>query len=115
MDDPKQILTAANEAMARGDVEGFLRFCDDEIEWEMVGDVTLSGKSAVREHLTAGPDPTTFTVTDLIAEGEVLVATGEIVATDEAGRRVPSAYCDVWTFRDGLMSALRAFVIPTGR
>jgi len=37
--------------LARGDIEGFLRFCADDTEWTYVGDQTLKAKKAVRRYM----------------------------------------------------------------
>jgi uncharacterized protein (TIGR02246 family) len=108
----KAILEKANEAIARGDNEGFLSFCTDDTKWTYVGGVTLKGKDAVRQYLkTSSEEPPEFTVTQLIAEDEFVTALGDIMMKDEKGKMIRHSYCDVWRFRDGKMAELRAFVI----
>ncbi|TYT25952.1 nuclear transport factor 2 family protein [Luteimonas viscosa] len=108
----KTTLQTANAAIRRGDNEGFLAFCTEDIQWTTVGGETLDGKQAVRQWMRANyTKPPRFTVTDLVAEGELVVAIGEITMGDEAGNEVTSAYSDIWRFRDGRMAELRAFVI----
>jgi len=111
----KSILQQANAAVIAGDNEGFLSFCTEDLVWSTVGGETLLGKQAVREWMrTAYLQPPTFSLHTLIAEGEHVVALGDIAGTGEDGAPVPNAYCDVWRFRDGKMTELRAFVIPVG-
>lgn len=112
----KSVLEAANQAIRSGDIEGFLAYCTDDLEWTIVGDETLKGKGAVRRWMqTAYADPPKFTVADMIAQDDLVVAMGDIAAAGDQGRKTPSAYCDVWRFRDGKMAELRAFVIePAG-
>lgn len=110
----KSILQAANAAIVKGDTEGFLSHCTDDVEWSTVGGETLHGKQAVREWMaTAYAKPPEFTVDQLVAEGDVVIALGSITADDAAGTPVPHAYCDVWRVRDGKLAELRAFVIAT--
>lgn len=110
--DNKSVLKAANEAIREGDIEGFLSFCAQDIEWTTVGKETLRGKPAVRQWMeTAYVDPPEFTVTDLMAENDLVAAIGEIATVDEHGQSIRSPYCDVWRFRDGKMVELRAFVV----
>ena len=108
----KAILVAANAAISAGDHEGFLAFCADDIVWSTVGGETLRGKDAVRawmiEEYTSPPE---FTVQELIADGDLLAALGEIVVEDEAGNRTLNSYCDVWRFKDEKLLELKAFVI----
>lgn len=111
----KTVLRNANAAVSNGDNEGFLSFCADDIIWSTVGGDTLRGKEAVRAWMAREYTvPPRFTVQQLIADGDLVAAIGEIESRDEQGRPVPSAYCDVWRFRDGKMAELRAWVIPTG-
>lgn len=110
----KAALTAANAAITRGDTEGFLAYCAEDITWTTVGEDTLNGKNAVREWMSTGyAEAPSFTVTDLVAERDVVVALGTIESKGDDGQPIQNAYADVWRFRDGLMVELRAFVIPT--
>lgn len=108
----KDILRQANAAVVKGDHEGFLSHCTEDVEWEFVGDQTLKGKEAVRQYMKAAYiEPPRFRVDHLIAEGDFVTALGDIEMKDETGRLVRSAYCDVWRVRDGKLAELRAFVI----
>lgn len=110
----KAVLRQANAAVAAGDNEGFLSFCADDIVWSTVGGETLRGKEAVRAWMVKGyAEPPKFTVRDLVAEGDTVVAIGEIESKDDEGKPVQNAYCDIWRFWDGKMVELRAFVIET--
>ena len=112
----KNILQQANAAVRRGDNEGFLAHCTDDLVWSTVGGETLHGKEAVRAWMVDGyAEPPTFTVRDLVAEGDFVVAIGDIESKDEQGDPVQNAYSDVWRFRDGKMAELRAFVVPVHR
>jgi ketosteroid isomerase-like protein len=113
-EDNKTTLENANAAIAAGNTEGFLSFCADSIEWTTVGDKTLKGKEAVRQWMaTMYVEPPSFTVTELIAEGDLVAALGEISVKDKDGKLTHDSYCDVWRFRDGKMVELKAFVIKS--
>lgn len=108
----KATLQKANAAVTKGDNEGFLAFCAEDIRWSVVGGETLKGKAAVREWMKANyTEPPKFSVDTLVAEGDYVVALGEIDSHDTDGRPIHSRYSDVWRFRDGKMVELRAFVI----
>lgn len=112
----KRILEQANAAIAKGDIEGFLGFCTEDTEWTFVGERTLRGKEAVRRYLAeAYKEPPEFHVDRMIAEGDLLVAMGEITLNNEAGARTRYAYCDVWRVRDEKLFELQAFVIEAAR
>lgn len=108
----KEILEKANAAITLGDNEGFLSLCTDDTKWNFLGDKILEGKQAVREWMaTAYQQPPDFMVENLVAEGDFVVATGKIKTKDKEGKTSLSSYCDVWSFRDGKMAELKAFVI----
>ncbi|CAA2110149.1 nuclear transport factor 2 family protein [Variovorax paradoxus] len=112
----KAILQKANEAITRGDYEGFLAFCTEDTRWTFVGETVLDGKQAVREWMAATyKEPPRFEVHRLIADGDSLAAVGEITLKDETGKATRSAYCDVWRLRDGKLADLQAFVVDARR
>jgi uncharacterized protein len=111
----KEILKKANAAIAQGDYEGFLKFCTEDTQWTFVGDRTLRGKEAVRQWMAATyKEPPRFELDRMVAEGDFVMATGEITLKDEAGKETRNAYCDVWRFREGRMVGLQAFVVEAG-
>ena len=110
----KGILEKANAAIAAGDFEGFLALCTEDTVWTFEGDRTLRGKAAVRQWMTtAYPEPPQFSVRRMIAEGDFVVALGEITLKDENGKRSQHSYCDAWRFREGKMAELHAFVVES--
>lgn len=113
-DSNKAILREANAAITRGDYEGFLAHCAENTEWTFVGEQTLKGKEAVRQWMAKTyEEPPKFAVAHMIADGDFVVALGEITTKDEQGKEVPSSYCDVWRFHDGKIVELKAFVIAS--
>jgi ketosteroid isomerase-like protein len=108
-------LIEANAAMSRGDVDAFLAHCTEDVRWTMVGDTTVIGRRAVREWMSvAYARPPDFDVSDLVAEGEVVVAVGRITVHPPDGPSASYRYADVWRFRDGLMAELDTFAIGVG-
>lgn len=108
----KNILRQANEAVERGDYDGFLSYCTEDTTWEFVGDQTLKGKAAVRQYMrSVYIEPPQLTVQNMISEGDFLTALGEISIKDGAGDISHSAYCDVWRVKDGKLDQLKAYVV----
>ena len=108
----KATLQQANQAISRGDFDGFLSHSTEDTEWTFVGEQTLAGKAAVREWMVnTYRVPPRFRVDQLVAEGDFVVAMGEITLKDDSGNDTHHSYCDVWRFQDGKMAALRAFVV----
>lgn len=108
----KEILKKANEAITNGDYERFLSFCTEDTKWIFVADETLQGKEAVRQYMAKTyVEPPKFKVDNLISEGDFVTAVGNISLKDKNGKIVHYSYCDVWRFREGKMAELKAFVI----
>ena len=108
----KEILEVANAFISKGDIEGFLGCCSEDIIWKTIGESTIIGKAAVRRWMVdAYKEPPEFNVTQLIADADYVVAVGEINAKDEEGNNALHSYCDVWRFREGKMTELMAYVI----
>ena len=102
--------------MAKGNHEGFLSHCTEDVVWEFVGEQTLKGKAAVRQYMRETyVEPPGFAITQLIAEGDFLTALGDITLKDKDGRDVDYAFYDVWRLRDGKLAELRAFVVEMKR
>lgn len=110
----KEILLRANEAILRGNNEGFLAECTEDTRWQFIGDRILQGKEAVRQYMAETyKEPPKFKVSQLIAENDFVIAIGQISLKNENGHIVDYHYCDVWRFANGKMSELRAYVIET--
>lgn len=108
----RSVLLQANAAVAKGDHEGFLAHCTDDVTWQFIGAQTLSGKDAVRAYMKETyVEPPSFTVDRLVAGEDHLTAMGEIELKDKSGKRVCYAYCDVWRLRDNKLAELRAYVV----
>ena len=115
-DENKAILTRANAEVAKGNNEGFLAYCTEDVVWEFVGEQTLKGKEAVRRYINETyVEPPRFVTTQMIAEGDFLTALGDISLKGKDGRDVDYDYCDVWRFRAGKLAELRAFVVERKR
>ena len=111
----KGIIEKVNAAFAKGNTEGFLSSCSEDVEWIMVGDRTVRGKDAIRQWMASmGPmEPPQFTVHNVIAESDFVTAYGDMTMQDKDGAVVPYAYCDIYHFRGDKIVALSAFVIKT--
>src|SRR5262245_22684573 len=109
-----EIVNKVNDAFADNNVEGFLAQCANDIEWTMVGDQTVKGKDAIRKFMASMPSqPPTFTVTDVISEGDFVMAHGNMTMDEKGEKGVPYSYCDIYHFRGGQIDQLRSFVVKT--
>ena len=114
----KEIVGKVNAAFLEGNFEGFLEFCTDDVEWTIVGDRSVKGKEAIRQWMKSmaaeHPESPKFTVVNpVIAEGDFVVARGDMTMKDKDGKTVPYAYCDIYRFRGDKIVELRSFVIKT--
>ncbi|KYG64814.1 ketosteroid isomerase [Bdellovibrio bacteriovorus] len=112
MNDNKATLEEANAAISKGNFEGFLEFCVDDIIWNMIGDEYLKGKEQVRAWMKKTySSPPDFNAASWIIQGDVLAVEGDITIKDTNGKSVHSKYCDVWRFRGGKMAELNAYAV----
>jgi ketosteroid isomerase-like protein len=110
----KEILQKANEAVSSGDNEGFLNYCTEDTVWNFIGDVTLRGKEQVRQWMAENYlEPPVNNVTNLLADGNFVIATGTISVKDKNGKATVSEYCDVWRFEGDKMAEVNAYVMET--
>jgi uncharacterized protein (TIGR02246 family) len=118
LENNKETVRKVNDAFLNGNFEGFLDFCAGDVQWIFVGDRTVIGKENIRQWMkemaTENPEPPKFSVVDpVIAEGDYVVARGEMTMKDKDGQTNPYSYCDLYRFRDGKIIELNSFVVKT--
>ena len=112
MNENKNILLIANEAVSSGNYETFLDYCTDDIKWSFIGDTEITGKNAVLQYMKEiYIAPPIFDVKLLIAEDSHVIAKGTIKMLNDEDNYETYDYCDIWKFKDGKMEELQAFVI----
>ena len=113
----KEIVEKANALLAEGKSEEFLLLCTEDVEWTLLAETPsiIKGRKAIGEFMASsqGSEPPNFTVDKVIAEGEFVVANGDMTMKNKNGQTVPYAYCDMYTFREGKIAQLRTFVNKT--
>lgn len=114
-DKNKEIVNKINEAFERGDSEGFLAHCADDINWTMVGEKNASGKESIRDWMKEmeGMEPPTFTVTTLIADGDSVACCGDMTMKDKDGATGNYGFCDVYRFNGDKIQELTSYVVKT--
>ncbi|TCD28678.1 nuclear transport factor 2 family protein [Pedobacter psychrodurus] len=106
----QQLLIEANSALLEGKYAKFITYCTEDVRWENVGQRTFNGKAELLGYISSAYDGVTFITENYIQEKDFVVEMGQIVFRKNGGSE-ESSYCDVWSFRDGLISGLTSFVI----
>jgi uncharacterized protein len=110
----KEIVKGVDAAFAENNVEAFLSFCADDVEWTMIGDQTVKGKEAIRNWMASmGSEPPNFSPAGIIAEGDFASAYGSMTLKDKDGAAVQYSYCDIYRFRGDKIVEIKSFVIKT--
>lgn len=108
----KEVVEKVNASFAANNLEGFLAQCVEDVEWTMVGEKVCKGKQAIREWMKAMPSqPPVFTVATLMAEGDLVMAQGDMTMNEKEQGTVPYSYCDIYRFRGDKIAELKSFVI----
>jgi ketosteroid isomerase-like protein len=99
--DNKEAIQRGYAAFASGDIEAVMSLFDDDIEWVQPGQSAISGtfhgKAEVMEHLGRMAEKSmTVSVSQLVAEGDTVVAITQVTAGGETGEDA-----DVFTVRNG--------------
>ena len=111
----KGIVEQINQSFAENNFEKVLSFCTDDITWTMVGDTTKKGKGVIRKWMASmDPQPPRLTVRQTIAEGDSVVARGDMVMQEgKNGPSIPYTFCDIYRFTGDKVAELTAFMIRT--
>jgi ketosteroid isomerase-like protein len=112
----KQLVEKVNESFQKGNPEGFLDLCCENMSWTMVGERTAHCKAEIREWLSQSPGcgPPEFKVDTLIAEADTVVCTGKMKMSDKDGVTTEFGYCDVYRFTGDKIAELTTFIVKTG-
>ena|SRR5688572_27085351 len=113
----KEIVQRINEAFAENNLEKVLSFCTDDLKWTMVGDTTITGKDPIRKWMASmDPQPPQLSIRQTIAEGDSVVACGDMVMQEKkGGPGIPYTFCDIYRFSGDKVVELTAFVLRTDK
>lgn len=110
----KQTVEQYMEAFAGGDVAQVVACLAPEVEWEVPGTFRLKGSDAFATEM-ANPAFTgvpRITTTRLLAEGDVVVAEGQVETTTAKGEPLTLRFCDVFELSDGKIRKLTSYLMP---
>ena len=112
----KEIVKKINEAIGKGNFEVFFESCAEDVTWTLIGNRSIKGRENIRQWMASmgseNSEPPTLTVTDpVIAEGDFVVARGNMSMKDKDGKQGNYSYCDVYRFQNDKVIELNSFVI----
>lgn len=109
----KDIVVEINESFTKNDTEVFLAHCTEDLIWSMAGEKVATGKSNIREWMGSmeGHEPPVFTTDLLIAEGNVVMCSGNMTMKNAEGVEGNYKYCDIYKFIGDKVSELTSFVV----
>jgi uncharacterized protein len=114
LDHQKEIVKKLNAVIRENNLEKFLSFFTDDIQWTKVGDKSAKGKEALRrliESLGDAQPPSTIAFESMIAEGDTVAAYGRLTIQVQDGKTIVQDFCDIYRFRGDQIVELRAFII----
>jgi len=106
----QELFTLANIALAEGNYEGFIDYCAENIIWKNIGGNTYNGKSELLSYISMAYTNVAFQTENVIQENDFIVEVGQITYKVD-GNSIHRSYCDIWNFKDGMISQVTSFVI----
>ena len=108
----KEIIEKVNKGFENNDVEAFLGFCADDIQWQMAGDQPKNGKESIREWIKSVPDmgPPKINTTAIISEGNSAACYGDMTMKEKDEENFYS-FCDIYRFSGDKIVELRSFAV----
>lgn len=114
MSQRKTVVEQYFDGFRRSDHEAILVCLTDDVVWDLPGFKHLVGKSQFNgeienEEFVGSP---TLVLDRLVEEGDTVVAIGTGEGTRRSGASHQFTYCDVFTFRDGLVCRVESYLVP---
>ena len=113
-DKNKEIVKNLNNAVRANNLDEFLSFFTNDVQWTKVGDKSAKGKEQLRkliEDLGDAPPPSTTTFESMIAEQNSVAAHGTLTIEVQPGRNITQSFCDIYHFQGNKIAEFMSFVI----
>lgn len=111
----KEIITAVIDAFDKNDVELILSYLTEDVEWNMVGDQTFSGKQSIRDFFSAYPNMQMIASTrdHFLIDGNTAAVNGNVQCEDKStGVYSEMYYCDLYQLEGDKVKKMTSYVIP---
>ena len=113
MSEQKEIVEKYSEGFRATDHEKILSCLTDDVVWEMPGFFLHIGKAAFNneiENPNADGHPN-IKVTQLVEEGNIVVAEGTVEAKMKDGSKLDAVFCDVFYFKNRKICKLTSYLM----
>lgn len=110
----KEIVQKVNDAFSAGNIEAFLDYCTEDVQWTMVGKPAWVGKQVIRDFMKSenpGSSAPQMTVQNVIADGDMVASDGTMSMTNADGTEYQGAFCDVYRFLDGKIHEMHSYIV----
>ncbi|WP_442590705.1 nuclear transport factor 2 family protein [Pedobacter sp. AW31-3R] len=114
MKNTKEIIIELIEAFDKNDVPLILTYFTEDIEWNMVGDQTFSGKESIRKFFEVHPDMQMIasTKSHILIDGDHAAVDGEVQCIDKGtGIHHDMYYCDLYDLENGRVKKMTSYVV----
>lgn len=111
----KQTVTRYMDGFRATDRELILSCLTENVSWSIPGMFDVRGKSEFAKHIVDEGfiGKPVITVSRLVEENDVVIAEGSVRASRQDGSILDLAFCDVFEMRDGKVSRLVSYLVPT--
>jgi len=108
----KKVVETYMNGYNTGDTAAILSCLAEDVIWEMVGYFNLKGKDQVDKEINSGWEGNPIiTISQLIEEGNIVVAEGAVKCKLKNGGFMDALFCEVFHFDNGKVEKLTTYHI----
>ncbi len=108
----KDIINSIIESFESNDVESVLNQMTDDVEWQMIGDKTISGKDEMRKFFADNGDMKMISSTKnhTIIDGDHVAVDGEVQCSKN-GEVTDMYYCDIYQLENEQVKKMISYIV----
>lgn len=108
----KKVVETFMEGYNTGDNAKILSCLTEDVIWEMAGSFNLKGKDQFDKEINNDKNGNpTITISQLVEEGNIVVAEGTVKCKLKNGRFIDALFCEVFHFDNGKVKKLTTYHI----
>jgi uncharacterized protein len=110
--DTKEIINSLIKSFEGNDIEAILNHMTDDIEWQMIGDKTISGKDEMRKFFADNEDMKMISSTKkhTLIDGDHVAVDGEVQCSKN-GEVTDMYYCDIYQLENEQVKKMISYII----